>query len=313
MTLYGAGAIQISAPTGAEKVSVDNGGAVGVFMTAQQIANLGGSGKAAVSTTLSTVGNGTLLAAALIGRLIIRAGVQIANFTDTTDTALAIIAAIPGSVVGASFGVDIENTTAYAETITNGTGVTVSAVAGSAVIPSLMRGQFLVTITSATAVTFVMTSLTSISGTITDAIFNGVAYASSSLSQVSSTVVVNITGLTVNVTGGGTYVLRAHLTGSANALNGLKVAASGTAVMTSSTVTGYSWNGSTINTGATSTTWGSANNIIANTAAYTDAYLEGAFVCQTAGTVTIAAAQNVSGTTAMVVQTGSTLTVFRQS
>lgn len=102
-----------------------------------------------VNTAISTVGAGTLTAAGLVGGLITRTG-PVAAFSDATDTAVAIVAALAAYVANESQIVRIKNTTAYAQTITAGAGVTLS---GNVIIPANSVGEYLMTITSATAVT----------------------------------------------------------------------------------------------------------------------------------------------------------------
>lgn len=100
-------------------------------------------------TSITTVGNTTLPAAALISGLINRSG-PTGNYTDTTDTAAAIVAAL-GGTTGDSFYIDIKNITAFVETLAAGTGVTMST---TNVVPPNSVGEYLVVVTSATAVTF---------------------------------------------------------------------------------------------------------------------------------------------------------------
>ncbi len=107
----------------------------------QQVANV----------ALTTIGNGTLLAAAIATGLITRSG-STAAFSDTTDTALAIVGAITAPVIGQSFYLTIKNTTAFAETLIGGVGVTLS---GLTIIPALTEVRFLVTLTSLTAVAMI--------------------------------------------------------------------------------------------------------------------------------------------------------------
>lgn len=104
-----------------------------------------------VNTAISTVGAGTLTAAGLVGQVITRSG-SVAAYTDTTDTATNIIAAMPNTQIGQSFIVEIKNTVAFAETITGGTGVTVS---GISIVPPNSVGRFLVTYTAAATATMV--------------------------------------------------------------------------------------------------------------------------------------------------------------
>lgn len=176
MALYGAGSIAITAPTGAERIVVDNGGAVLATMTAQQIADLAGRGQPTANTNITTAGAGTLTAAAIVGGLITRTG-PLADFNDTTDTAVAIVAAIPGAVVGESFELTIKNGTAFAETLLAGAGVTLPT---SIVVPANSSGTYLVTLTSLTAVTLTHIRTTLLAG-ITPAQFTTAALAAATL------------------------------------------------------------------------------------------------------------------------------------
>lgn len=122
--------------------------------TTSAIAGLAAGGSTAtVITALNTVGNGTVTAAGIYGKITQRGGTQVANFTDTTDTAANIIAALPASaVVGTAFKYTYQNNTAFNATLTGGTGVTIT---GSAIIPSMSWVEYLVTYSGAGAVTFV--------------------------------------------------------------------------------------------------------------------------------------------------------------
>lgn len=119
---------------------------------------LGGGGNL-VNTSIGTVGNGTLTAAALVGGQIARTGPTSA-YTDTTDTAAAITAALGNFASGATFTARLRNSTAFPQTIAGGTGVTWSAVT---VIPPWSVGVFFGTIGGTQAsptVTFRNTSVT---------------------------------------------------------------------------------------------------------------------------------------------------------
>lgn len=120
-------------------------------------------GKASVSrtvTAITTVGAGTLTAAAIAGGIIARSG-SVAAFTDTTDTAAAIIAARTGIQIGSAFQLDIQNTTAFADTLAAGTGVT---LAGITIIPGGATATFLVQYTAAGAITITGYAVASESG-----------------------------------------------------------------------------------------------------------------------------------------------------
>lgn len=74
---------------------------------------------------VTTVGAATLSAANLVGGVIMRSG-STAAYTDTTDTATNIVAAIPNAQIGTSFRLRIVNSVAFIDTIAAGTGVTLS-------------------------------------------------------------------------------------------------------------------------------------------------------------------------------------------
>lgn len=103
-----------------------------------------------VNTAITTVGNGTLTAVGLAGGVISRSG-PVAAFTDTTATAALIYAQI-GSITDVAFLTRIKNTTAFAQTLSAGSGVTLPA---SVIIPANSVGTYLVTVNTSTTATFV--------------------------------------------------------------------------------------------------------------------------------------------------------------
>ncbi len=122
---YQSGQTVTTALTGNELVSIDAGGATVLSTYTRSIADLNGAGVSTdiTNTAITTVGNGTLTAAGLIGGLITRTG-PVAAYTDTTATAAQIVTAIGSFVSGATFQVEIKNGTAFLQTIAAGTGVT---------------------------------------------------------------------------------------------------------------------------------------------------------------------------------------------
>lgn len=86
------------------------------------------SGGAISNTAIATAGNGTLTAAGLAGGVITRTG-PTGAYTDTTDTAAAIVTALGGFVSGMTFLTRIKNGVAFVQTIAAGTGVTISGTA----------------------------------------------------------------------------------------------------------------------------------------------------------------------------------------
>lgn len=87
-------------------------------------------------TAISTAGAGTLTAASIVAGLIMRTG-PTAAYTDTTDTAAAIIALLNDPAVGDSWEINHVNGVAFACTIAAGAGVTLAGT--TAVTASLVR------------------------------------------------------------------------------------------------------------------------------------------------------------------------------
>lgn len=125
--------------------------------TTEDIANLAALDTSSnVITALSTVGAGTITAAGIIGKFTQRTGAQLSlAFTDTTDTANAITAALPaGAGTGTSFTYTYTNLTNAPATIAGGSGVTISILT---VIPPNSFGKWLFTKTGTSAFTMVGT------------------------------------------------------------------------------------------------------------------------------------------------------------
>ena len=107
-------------------------------------------------TSLTTSGAGTVLAADIVSRQTARGGAQTGAFTDTTDTAALIVAALPaGSPVGFSFLWTYQNNTNQQATLAGGSNVTIS---GNAIVPALTAATYLVTSATATTVTLAFIS-----------------------------------------------------------------------------------------------------------------------------------------------------------
>ena len=104
------------------------------------------------TTALTTVGAGTITAAGIASGVTIRTG-STSAFTDTTDTAAAIIAAASGSVIGVSWMWTYVNNTVAVGTLAAGSGVTLT---GAVPVPPNSKASFLVTYTSAGVVTITM-------------------------------------------------------------------------------------------------------------------------------------------------------------
>ena len=109
-----------------------------------------------LATALNTVGAGTILAAGIAGGTTARGGAQSGTaFTDTTDTAALIIAALANPTIGQALVWIYQNNTNAQATIAGGAGVTVSGVT---IVPANGWAKFLVTYTAAATVTVVAVS-----------------------------------------------------------------------------------------------------------------------------------------------------------
>jgi hypothetical protein len=102
---------------------------------------------AEIIASLATVGAGTLTGALLAQNILSRTG-STAAFTDTTDTAANIVAALAGQAVsgtgvqnGTSWRLKYQNNVAFDCTLAAGTGVT---LAGASVIPGLSAAELLI-------------------------------------------------------------------------------------------------------------------------------------------------------------------------
>lgn len=100
-------------------------------------------------TAISTAGAGTLTAAGLIGGMILRTG-PVAAFSDATATAAAIYSALGSPAVNTTVRTLIKNATAFTQTITAGSGVTLPT---TVIVPAFSVAEYVITINSATAVT----------------------------------------------------------------------------------------------------------------------------------------------------------------
>lgn len=109
-----------------------------------------------VNTAISTVGAGTLTAAAIVGGVITRTG-PVAAYTDTTATSAQIYSQM-GSVTG-SFYIMIKNTVPFTQTLTNGSGVTITGT----IIPANSVATYLVTQVSAGATTMLQIEVVTLS------------------------------------------------------------------------------------------------------------------------------------------------------
>lgn len=100
-----------------------------------------------VVTAITTIGNGTLTAAGLAGGFINRSG-PVANYSDATASAAAIVAAFPAAVVNSTLVVNVKNGCAFQQTITAGSGVTLPL---TLITPPYSEATYLMTLTNVTS------------------------------------------------------------------------------------------------------------------------------------------------------------------
>lgn len=97
--------------------------ATNVETALEELITLAGPNSRGASTTISTAGAGTLTAAGMTNGVILRSG-PTGDYTDTTDTAANIIAALGSTTyAGQSWFLFIRNTVAFTQTISAGAGV----------------------------------------------------------------------------------------------------------------------------------------------------------------------------------------------
>jgi hypothetical protein len=112
---------------------------------ANRVNSLGASVANTFSSVTATVGT-TLTAAQILGGIIQRSG-PTAAFTDTTDIAANLDAALmSAAVVGTTFELDILNTTAFPMTLSGGTGVTIT---GNNIIGANSTAVYIVAVVTA--------------------------------------------------------------------------------------------------------------------------------------------------------------------
>jgi len=300
-----------------------------------------------VSTTLSTVGAGTITAAGIAGRITSRTGSQSGTpFTDTTDTADNIIAALPNANIGQSFEYTYSNTTNAVATITGGTGVTVSGITA---VNAGYSARFIVTYTAASTVTMVGFSsgqvlastqqsatfagstsgttklvasavagsttqtLPAVTGTVASTTGSNlfVADLKRCTAQVdaTTTTLANVTGLSFTVVPG-TYQFVGYIDTTCGGTGGVKLAFNyTTAVLSAINANAIALTASAVAQSKTTTTT-TQTSIVASNTAFTQVQLNGTMVVTTGGTVDLQFAENSANSTSSVL-VGSSLQFTR--
>lgn len=148
------------------------------------------------NTSITTVGAGTLTAAGLIGGVITRSG-PTAAYTDTTSTGALLDAALPNNNA-TSWLVEIKNGVGFTQTLSGGTGVTLS---GRTLVPGNSVGMFL--ITKSTTATYTMVGIGNYQQAFANAI-GAVATADNGTTQTLTAAMVVGGNYTYHVSTGGT-------------------------------------------------------------------------------------------------------------
>ena len=141
----------------ADQLSLIAGGVEGIRISEATTIDVGVFGNLTRKFTVTTNDADsaqTYTAAQMLGGLIRRgtANQITANRIDVTDTAAAIVAAIPGCIVGSGFEFSISNEdSTHTIQLDGGVGVTIAPTDPSTAIPVNSTGRFLVVVTNATA------------------------------------------------------------------------------------------------------------------------------------------------------------------
>ena len=202
--------------------------------------------------TLTTNGAGTILAATIVGGDLLRT-VPTTAFTDTSDTAANIIAALHGATIGQSWEWTYQNQTSTTATLAGGSGATLAAT-----VPPASWARFIVTYTAANTVTFTLintgplavmpgaqyTSISSGNGTLTGAQVAGanyVALVTSGATALTTPTAANILAAIPNGVVGVSYVLRIVNTNGGTLTITADASVTATGTLTLSTNTFRDW------------------------------------------------------------------------
>lgn len=256
------------------------------------------------NAAITTVGNGVLTAPGINGGLITRSG-PIGAFSDTTDTAVAILGQLTNPFVGQAFFFSIKNTTSFNETLLAGSGVTFGTT--SIIVPGLSTATYYATITNVAtpAVTIAHFETVPTNPRL-------ITLRCSAQTDATTTTLANITGMTgMPVIAGGTYEFTINLYGTAGGTGGWKVAFNYTnsAALTTLNANAMSYTAAAVAVSNTTTTT-TQTSIIASNTAFTNATITGTMVVSAAGTVDLQFAENSANSTSSIF-VGSTMLFSR--
>lgn len=195
-----------------------------------QAGDLLGAGESISAGAITTVGNATILAASIATGIIYRTG-PTGAYTDTTDTATNILAALAGNspaadvAPGVSFRLLFVNTVAQAMTLAAGVGVTLGT--GVTTIAASLWREYLVTILNSSPAITLQANTTSASAAVTFVLpsgHNALIIGPNSNNNITPGAAVTGTGIAANTTVIGITLGQGGMTG---------ITLSGTATATS--------------------------------------------------------------------------------
>lgn len=139
--------------------------------------------------------------------------------------------------------------------------------------------------------------------------FAGSGVCSAALTKTSDTTLAAVSGLSVTLVAGATYIFSVYLSVTNGAIGGLKVAFGGTATATQISADAWAYN--TTTTAAQGNIVALSSSALAYTGSVTAAEITGSIVVNAGGTFIVEAAQNASNATPTVINVGSYLQIQR--
>jgi hypothetical protein len=155
-SLYQPGAVQITSPTGSERIFVDDGGSSNAWMNGNSLLALGTT-SAKVYNTSTLAASGALTAAQITGGTDTVFLAMTGTFSGAANIQLPTVASVVAALstqqgVGSTWVLRVINPSVEPLTLTTNTGWTIGT--GSYALLTETFRDFLITITSATTATF---------------------------------------------------------------------------------------------------------------------------------------------------------------